>query len=51
MPQRGAKEILRSPSIMATSIAARLCSFSRLTSVTAEPVVLEKYRAGIRFKV
>jgi len=47
-PQRGASEILRSPSIMATSIAARLWSFSRLTSVSTEPCRLETYRAGTR---
>ena len=36
-PQRGACEIFRRPSIIATSIAARLWSFSRLTSVITEP--------------
>ena len=36
-PQRGASEILRIASIIATSMAARLCSFSRLTSVTTDP--------------
>ena len=36
LPQRGATEIFRSASITTTSMAARLCSFSKLTSVTTD---------------
>ena len=36
----------RSASIIATSMAARFCSFSRLTSVTTDPVRPETYRAA-----
>ena len=48
--QRGASDTFRKPSMTATSMGARLCSFSRLTSVTTEPSSVETYRAGTRLR-
>src|SRR4029450_6265189 len=46
--QRGARDTLRKPSIIATSIGARLWSFSRLTSVSTDPSSEATYLGGTR---